>query len=68
MRWTSTWLYSCLVACDFCTPFQPQWFLPLTCIANVGRAIGLSTHVATNSAIMRSLTRGENLAHVMGKM
>ena len=61
------WVYAVLMCGDFLTPFWPSLFLPLTCVANVGRAVALATHVSTGSAIMRSLTRGENFAHVLGK-
>jgi hypothetical protein len=49
------------------TPLAPWHFLLLASVANVGKSVGLTTHIATQPAFQRSFARRENLADVAAK-
>lgn len=45
----------------------PQHFLLLAGLANVGKSIGLTTHISTQPAFGKSFARGENMADITAK-
>jgi hypothetical protein len=55
------------VSAEFLTPFFPGAFVPLTSIASVGRAVGLTTFVATQPAFMQALCKSGNMADLFAK-
>lgn len=55
------------MACEFLTPVLPQYFLGLASVANVGRAIALTTYVSTQPAFQQAFCAGSNLADISAK-
>ncbi len=49
------------------TPLAPRYFLPLASLANVGKSVGLITHIATQPSFQKSFARHENLADIAAK-
>lgn len=66
-RFTTSLMFTACMGCEFLTVQFPQHFLLLASVANVGKAVGLTTYVSTNPAFQKSLCRGENLADLTAK-
>ena len=60
-------MFTGATALEFMAPLMPQHFLFLASVANVGKAVGVTTYVATHPAFMRSFARGDNLADINAK-
>ena len=66
-RLATSLLFTACVSCEFAAPFFPQHFLALASVANVGRAVGLTTFVSSQPAFMQALSAGGNLADLSAK-
>ncbi|GAB4813666.1 hypothetical protein N2152v2_000712 [Parachlorella kessleri] len=66
-RFMTSVMYCSALSLEYITPLFPQHFLVLASLANVGKSVGLTTHIATQPAFHRSFARGENLADISAK-
>mmetsp|Transcript_24956 Transcript_24956/g.69595 ORF Transcript_24956/g.69595 Transcript_24956/m.69595 type:complete len:543 (-) Transcript_24956:36-1664(-) len=66
-RFRSSCLYSACIFLEVLTPFFPQHFLAMATVAMVGKSIGYTTHVATQPAFNKSMSRGEHMAEISAK-
>eukprot|EP00803_Ostreobium_quekettii_P007799 evm.model.scf_481.5 EVM.evm.TU.scf_481.5 scf_481:67877-76451(-) len=67
MRFSTAILFSACMLCEVLTPFLRRHFLLLASIANVGKAVSLTTHVSTSPALASSLCLESNLADITAK-
>ncbi len=67
LRFQTSLLFTACISCEFLTPFFPQHFLLLASIANVGKAVGLTTFIATGPAFQQALCSANNLADITAK-
>jgi hypothetical protein len=67
LRFMTSLLFTACITCEFLTPFYPQHFLLLASVANVGKAVGLTTFIATGPAFQQALCTANNLADITAK-
>ena len=66
-RFTTSWVYACAVGLEFLTPLAPRYFLLLASIANVGKSVGLATHISTQPSFVKNFARQDNLSDLTAK-
>ena len=66
-RFATSLVYSASVALEFLTPMAPQYFLLLASIANVGKSVGLATHISTQPSFVKNFARQDNLSDLTAK-
>lgn len=66
-RFATSLVYSGSVALEFLTPMAPQYFLLLASIANVGKSVGLATHISTQPSFVKNFARQDNLSDLTAK-
>lgn len=66
-RFSTSLVYACAVGLEFLTPLAPRYFLLLASIANVGKSVGLATHISTQPSFVKNFARQDNLADLTAK-
>ena len=52
---------------EYATPFFPRQFVMLASLANVGKAVALTSFISTQPAVLRNFSREESLADISAK-
>lgn len=66
-RFSTSLVYAVAVGLEFLTPLAPRYFLLLASIANVGKSVGLATHISTQPSFVKNFARQDNLADLTAK-
>ncbi|KAJ1815550.1 hypothetical protein LPJ75_002329 [Coemansia sp. RSA 2598] len=64
--WSAVWL-QCATWLEMLTPLVPHLFLPIGCVANIGKNISWLAMSATKASINKSFCRQENLGDLTAK-
>ena len=60
-------MYAVAVGLEFLTPLAPRYFLLLASVANVGKSVGLATHISTQPSFVKNFARQDNLSDLTAK-
>ena len=60
-------MYAVAVGLEFLTPLVPRYFLLLASVANVGKSVGLATHISTQPSFVKNFARQDNLSDLTAK-
>lgn len=66
-RFSTSLVYAVAVGLEFLTPLAPRYFLLLASVANVGKSVGLATHISTQPSFVRNFARQDNLSDLTAK-
>ena len=66
-RFSTSLVYAVAVGLEFLTPLAPRYFLLLASIANVGKSVGLATHISTQPSFVKNFARQDNLSDLTAK-
>eukprot|EP00899_Mesostigma_viride_P029096 jgi/Mesvir1/9371/Mv08986-RA.1 len=66
-RFMASVVYTASTGLETLLPLCPQLFLPVATLANIGKSIGVTAHMATNPPILHSFVLSENMGDVSAK-
>jgi len=66
-RFSTSLVYAVAVGLEFLTPLAPRYFLLLASVANVGKSVGLATHISTQPSFVKNFARQDNLSDLTAK-